>query len=290
MSFKRSTAFGILAPLMFGGCGFFVPEKDVLEGDAYVVGQASPQGKFENTIVAHVRCEIRNGLLQALTLPNVQWLRTWGASVNLKIVVQEQGGVNPGLSLLSPFENSVRSFPTGGAVTSPQSFNFGLGLSGTSNATRTETIAFTYSFSELASEGSSKCNSYQQGVFIESDLKIAQFIYDKAVVAGAAGEASSAKTQWPPYTTFQDEVTFVASYGGNITPTWKFAKISVNSANASLLSATRTKTNDLIITIGKVSPATANGPAQLASQSSQSVHDSALTGSATAASINSQSH
>jgi len=53
---------------------------------------------------------------------------------------------------------------------------------------------------------------------IESDLKIGQFIYDKAVVAGAAGEATSKSVTTPPYSTLQEDITFLASFGGNVTP------------------------------------------------------------------------
>jgi len=201
--------------------------------------------------------------------------------------VQEQSSLNPGISILDPLENVISHFPVGGNIVSAQSISTGLGLSGSASASRVETIAYTYSFPDLVAEGWHDCAYFQKGVLIQSDLKIAQFIYDKAVAAGA-GNPSTEYPGYPPYTTFQDEITFVASYGGSVTPTWKFAKVAVNPTST-LFSATRTKTNDLIITIGQVIPATDTSPAQLTAAAA-SLHYAAVIGSATAQSVNSTAH
>jgi hypothetical protein len=270
-----------------GGCGLLVPEKNPLVNDNVPPGSPSPDGLYENTIVGHIRCEIRNGVIAAMAFPEVQWLKTWGATVTLKITVEEQSALNPGISLLNPLENSIKVFPVGGNVSTSQSFMLGMGGTGSANSTRLETIAYTYSFLELLSEGPPRqCNQTQNGVLIDSDLKIEQFIYDKAVIA-ATGEATSTDIKLPPYTTFSEDLTFVASLGGNITPTWKFAKISVDPTGT-LLTSTRTNTNEVIITLAKVAKQPAkNSPAQL-SQEGQAVHNAALIGSATGTAINSQ--
>jgi hypothetical protein len=109
---------------------------------------------------------------------------------------------------------------------------------------------------------------------IESDLKIGQFIYDKAVVAGASGEATSNKVTTPPYSQFQFELTFSAAFSGNITPTWKFTRTTVNGTG-NLFSATRTNTQYVLITLGKESPQTA------------ALHNAALTGNATGTGVQS---
>ncbi len=293
---KRVPLFALISLIILSGCGLRVPEKDLFSDDNPAAGTPSSQGMYEETIVANIRCEIRNGVWKALQLPNVQWLATWGATVTLKITTDEQSALNPGVSLTTPLENSLKVYPVGGNVNSGQSFALGLGLSGSAHATRVETIQFTYSNAELLAEvkerlkaqQSLSCDKLQNGVTIQSDLKIGQFIYDKTVIA-ATGEATSNKATAPPYSTFQEELTFVASFGGNGTPTWKFARASYSSTSP-LVSATRSSTNDVIISMGKVvAQATKSSPAQLSSET-QAVHNSALTGSAVGTSINSQTH
>jgi hypothetical protein len=269
-----------------GGCGLFVPEKDPFVNDNVPAGSPSPSGLYENAVVGHIRCQIRNGVIKAMALPNVHWLASWGATVTLKITIQEQNALNPGISYTNPLENSIKFFPVGGNVGTAQFFSFGAGGSGSVSATRLEQIAYTYSFAELLSEGPPRVCNQTQGFQIDSDLKIDQFIYDKAVIANT-GEATSNDIRLPPYTTFQDDVTFIASLGGNITPTWKFARVSA-IPSGTLLSASRMSTNEVIITLGKVAKPPAKGsPAQLTTDT-QAVHNTALTGSAVGGANNSQ--
>jgi hypothetical protein len=279
---------GAIPLAALGGCGLFTPDKDLFVDDNVDPPQPSPAGIFEQGVVTHVRCEIRNGLWKAVQLPNVQWLWTYGTTVTLKLQVEEQSGVNPGVSLTTPLENSIKTYPVGGNVLSGQSFSLGLGGAGTAHSTRVETITFTLANKELLNEaikdgGATSC-AYQHGVMIQSDLKIGQFIYDKAVVAGAAPEATTKSVTTPPYSQFQEELTFVASFGGNVTPTWKFARITSNSSSP-LLTATRTNTNYLEITLGPVAKgATGNQQTQLTADT-KALHNAALTGSATASQI-----
>jgi hypothetical protein len=271
---------------VLGGCGLFVPEKNPFVDDNVPAGKPSPDGLYENAVVGHIRCQIRNGVIKAMAFPEVHWLASWGATVTLKITVQEQNALNPGISYTNPLENSIKFFRVGGNVTTGQSFSFGAGGSGGVSATRLETIAFNYSFAELLSEGPPRVCNQTQGFQIDSDLKIDQFIYDKAVIA-ATGEATSVDIRLPPYTTFQDDVTFVASLGGNITPTWKFATVSA-IPSGTLLSGSRMSTNEVIITLGKVAKQPTKGsPAQLSSDA-QAVHNTTLTGSAAGGANNSQ--
>jgi hypothetical protein len=134
---------------------------------------------------------------------------------------------------------------------------------------------------------------------IDSDLKIWEFIYDKAVIASSINASAfvpvtkvenvvdkngkpvldkngKPKTKavvlgytrhpsWPLYNTFTENITFTATFGGNVTPTWKLARVSANSSGT-FLSATRTNTNQLTITMGPIQyQASATQPAQLSS-------------------------
>lgn len=272
-----SLAVGVVSAISLsalGGCGLFTPEKGLLSNDDVQPPNASPQGMFEQNVVAHIRCEIRNGVAKALLLPNVQWLAGYAATVTLKLTVEDQSALSPNASFISPI------LP----LASAQSFTFGIGGSGAANATRVETIQFNYSNKELLAEahkdlraGITSCQGYQNGVMIDSDLKIGQFIYDKAVVAGAAGEATSKGVTTAPFSQLQFEITFNASFGGNITPTWKFTRTTVNGSGT-LFSATRTDIDDVLITLG---PPTAQTAA---------LHNAAVTGSSVGQAVQSFSH
>jgi len=271
-----------MLPAILGGCGLGVPEKGLLSNDNVIPPNASPEGMFEQNLVAHIRCEIRNGLWKAHLLPNVPWLKDYGATVLLKLTAEEQSAVTPGATFLTPLVNA-------------QTFTFGLGASSTAHATRTETIQFTYANSELLKEaekdlkaGITGCEGYQRGIMVEGDLKIAQFIYDKAVVAGAAGEATTKSIITPAYSQFQEEITFVTSFGGNVTPTWKLARVAVNP-NSPLFAATRTNTNYMLITLGPVAQgAKGNMQAQLTADT-RLLHNATLIGSSAGTSVQSSS-
>lgn len=224
----------------------FTPEKG-LTNDNVAPGNPSPEGMFEQNVVAHMRCEIRNGVAKALLLPNVQWLASYGATVTLKLTAEDQSSISPNASFLTPLANAA-------------TFTLGIGASGSANATRVETIQFNYSNRELLQEarkdllaGITSCEGFQRGVMIESDLKIGQLIYDKAVVAGAAGEATSKSITTAPFSQFQFELTFTATFSGNLTSTWKFTRTTVNGSG-NLLSATRTNTQYVLITLGPATP------------------------------------
>jgi len=299
---------GAISLSTLGGCGVFVPEKNPLSPDHITDPQskASSEGTYESLVIANIYCEVATGLAVAYhdlraeengKLAQLQWLHDWGTSITVTITVEDQSGLTPGLSLTTPFENKIFTFPKGGNVTSAQSFNLGLGASGTAAATRTETIQFTYLNKELIKKGNEilqnntlqktegkPCQEYQRGVMIQSDLKIWQFIYDKIVIATSGNATSAEHATWPLYNTFTEDITFVATLGGSVTPTWKLAQVSANTSG-SLLSATRTNNNQLTITIGPVQTKPSDKkPAQLSS-AAQAQHNVRVQAGANASAL-----
>jgi hypothetical protein len=325
-------------PLALVGCGLYVPEKNALAPDTIDSNKYSSGGKYEIAMVRHISCEIAVGLRKAyndvlapeqpkpsapVELVKLPWLKSWGTAITLAITAEDQSGLSPGLSLATPFANKVFTFPTGGPVVSSQSFSLGIGGSATANATRAETIQFTLSnagliyFTGNTPEGHEVddiCKTFQNGVMIDSDLKIWEFIYDKAVIAAnsdAAPYVPITKTElqpslgedgkpildakgkpetklvtvqtgkfakhpdWPLYNTFTENITFTTTFGGNVTPTWKLARVSADSSGT-LLSATRTNTNQLTITMGPIqTQQTATSQLQL-QQGAQIQHDNTV--------------
>jgi hypothetical protein len=186
-----------------------------------------------------------------------------------------------------------------------------IGGTAAANSLRTETIQYTFKNSDIIKYYDPICASEIDGVMIDGDLKIREFIYDKALIA-ASGNASLVGTgpdAWKlvPFNTFTEEITFVAAYGGSVTPTWKLARFSANSSS-NLLVSERTNTNDLIITLGplkaptpppcccpkpamcpKPTPDNLNGPVILA-DSAMNQHQARVQAAAIAVSITGQTH
>jgi hypothetical protein len=242
------------------GCGLYTPDKDPFNpsDDPTDVSNITRQGKYESAIVDHVACEIGAGLTEVKKqLPLLAWFREWGTTVTQTITVEDQTGLSPGISQISPLQNGLLSFPaaSGGNVVLAQSSSFNLGGTASANSLRTETIQYTFENRKILEYYDDKCLREIHGAMIEGDLKIRQFVYDKAVIAslGNASLVGTGTETWkiPPFNTFTEEITFVASYGASATPTWHLARFSANTSS-NLLVTQRTNTNDLIITLGPI--------------------------------------
>jgi hypothetical protein len=206
----------------------------------------------------------------------------------LSLTVEDQSGLAPGISTVTPLHNVVFPFPSGGNVISPQSFSLSIGGTASVNALRTETIQFTIKNSEAIRQPDCGAN----GVLIDGDLKIREFIFDKAIIAAAGNGAWHTKR--PPYNSWTEEITFVSAYGGSITPTWKLARVTANTSS-NLVVAERTNTNDLIITLGPLQShdeAQKNPPfsAFQLTASAMNQHNARVQANAIAVSVSGQSH
>ena len=291
-------AFAILAAL--SGCGLYTPDKDPFASDAPVAPdyKYTRQGSYESGVVDHITCEISQALAQAASKYNLPWLyNKWGTAVTLSITVEDQTGLSPGISFLQPLNNVLFHFPTGGTVTSPQSFSFSIGGTASVNGLRTEAIQYTVRNKDAIAH--SNCGNIGDGVLIDGDLKIREFIFDKVQIVAAGNGLWDLKN--PPYNTWTEEITFVSSYGGTATPTWHLARISAN-ASSNLVVGQRTNTNDLIITLGPLDPCqmlppptsgcppgVATGPLELTA-AAMNQHNARVAANAIATSISGQSH
>ncbi len=251
-----SATYALLLSAILCGCGLYTPEKDVFSKDTSDGAGYTTGGGYESSIVDHVTCEIAQGLRESEKL-QLPWLTGagetqpgWGVTVTQTITVEDQGGVAPGITLINPLQNAVFHFVSGGNVVSAQSFLFNVGATASANSLRTETIQYTFRNKDILNLPRKACTQTSSGVLIDGDLKIREFIHDKATIAalgnsslGIGGPGATA------FNNFTEEITFVAAYGGTATPTWKLARLSANTSS-NLLIAQRTITNDLIITLG----------------------------------------
>ncbi len=279
-------AQAVAASIVFlSSCGLHVPDKGLLPDS-----NKDARAIYEERLIRHINCELKIGLARAYTTKKVPWLKDWGTAVTLLVTTQDQSGVGGGLTFISPLRNVVSLFDTGGAVTRAQSRSLSIGGAFSASATRGETIQFTYLNSHLikAASPGEKCADLQDGLAIDGDLKIADFIYDKAFIADLGNATGDAPQQWPIYNTLTEEIIFLASLGGNLTPSLFQATLTANTGG-SFLSSQRTYLNNLIITIGPVSRGPSpTSPAQL-DGAALFQHNSKVQASAIATAVQGQS-
>ncbi len=266
------------------GCGLNTPAKDVFVDDRPDKAGFTPGGDYETSIVNHVTCEITQGLRESERL-KLPWVREWGTTVTQSITVEDQGGVAPGVTFTDPLRSAIYY---GSPIT--QYFSFSVGVTASANALRTETIQYTFRNADLLNKiPESSCREVNSGFLVDGDLRIREFIYDKALVAklgnpslGEGGPYAKA------YNTFTEEITFVATLGGSVTPTWKLARVSANTGS-NLLIGQRTNTNDLIITLGPLAKQAKNAPVQLTKDASDQ-HFARVQANAIAVAVQGQQH
>jgi hypothetical protein len=93
--------------------------------------------------------------------------------------------------------------------------------------------------------------------------EVTQILASKGSNSGSGGGTT------PKPDTVSIEIKFVIVSNGNVTPTWKLVRVSANTGSTPFFGMGRTRTHDVIITIGPKTRATAN--THLASQIGVSV-------------------
>lgn len=222
--------------LMLSGC-FGLNTPDIQEP----YEDSALQRFKENAIVNQVKCELHQGILDTIEAfkkegpgygYNSDWILNWAAKINLRISAQEKGTISPNAGYTSP----------------AGIFSLAGGLSASADATRAEIIGFTWSVREILSRQFPRpCVRIGESK-IEGDLKIADFLLRKALIARVPGNIEYEKLK-SPFDVFSYQVTFVTTYGGNGTPSWKFTRVSVNPGSP-FFDTSRTRTDDLTITMG----------------------------------------
>jgi hypothetical protein len=227
----------------------------------------------------------------------------WTTQVALSLQIDESSALTPGVTFNQTLANAVQTFGVGNTVTVPQSFNLAFGGTLSSTATRIDKFNPQYSI-EFLSKPETRNSVCRAGndpfeaiapksspFLIESQLGIRDWLVNAMLVndylpsdltTSETKRASSKKPAKPPPAagggggggsatkadTISYEIKFVIVSSGNITPTWKLLKVSANTSSP-LFGLGRTRTHDLIVTIGPDNTTTSNS--NLASQISSGV-------------------
>lgn len=275
------------------GCGVIPPEiREPWDPEfEQIKGHNVPSdGLIELQIKAKIYCELSkavkyvNGLGPVRSGPSPDKLKKlasyalppdWTAQLSLSLQVDESISVSPGVIL-------TQNLPLS------QSRSLGFGGTLSSSATRIDKFSPAYSISYLMQLDTSDSACQPGGALpsswpksspfiVESDLGIQKWLEGAVLtdvllpsqLPGGKGAGGAIKTD-----TYSYEIKFVIVSSGNITPTWKLVQVSAN-ASGTFLASGRTRTHDLIITIGPSDSRTLN--AHLASEIGQAVNGAVIS-------------
>jgi hypothetical protein len=111
-----------------------------------------------------------------------------------------------------------------------------------------------YLVSDLEKARCSDASRPNGAFLLQSDLKLSEWLFD-AVSASMTNTVNFTSTTLAVKdSVLQHEVKFVIDTSGTATPSWTLTRAKVNSSG-SFLSLDRTRTNDLLITLGPAVPA-----------------------------------
>jgi hypothetical protein len=226
--------------LTLAGCGTYVPEiqENPWSHDVAALIQA---------IAYSIHCELRNSIVdvkeQDLVFKNkngrliADWLDDWGAQVTLTLTIDETSGISP----------SGLYFPT-------KIFSLLLNGNLSSDATRVDILSYYYTVKELQAQGpctagdmASNATGYPTGsLLIFSDLKLDEWL-SAVMLSHLTKDFPTANNN--PKNGLTHHVTFKVVTSGSINPSWKLERATINPT-ASLFTANRTRTHDLLITFG----------------------------------------
>jgi hypothetical protein len=208
----------------------------------------------------------------------------WAAQIALSLQVDESTAVSPGLAANQVLPSVATVFGKS-TVTTPQSASVGFGGTLSSTATRIDKFNPYYTISKLqendpttgryslCAPGNNPASS--SSPLITSELGIKDWLIGAMYVTRALPSDKS-PTENSPFQNFGGRVQGIAprakqsSQGGggtkpdtisieikfiivsnaNVTPSWKLVRFSANSGNGQAFATGRTRTHDVIITIG----------------------------------------
>jgi hypothetical protein len=268
---KIVRAIALFSMVFLSACGTYVPD--------LINFPSSPDAEkiSVSTLVDYVICDVKRSIQQVL-LDNdtndppadLTWLQKWAAQVTFTLTVEEKSEINPGISLSKLYPNALTDLSTG-EITTPQGFSMGLAAEFSADATRKETLQYFVGLKNIASaralaaarttEIEGKLPSCRPAGAFNAEIKFMNWLKDALLnthVSGGVIDYNKTLQKTGDILGVQSEnvlsheITFVVVYGGNANPSWTLVNFGGNTSGSPLLSATRTNTQDVLITLGEV--------------------------------------
>jgi hypothetical protein len=286
---RASAILTLLTGCSLLGCGLVIPDiKEVWDADKPADSQTpripgTAQIEFE--VKKHVFCELEKAVKYVNSFPvssgpspskssplaKYPIPLDWFAQVSLSFQVDESSSLTPGVTFNTILPNDVRVFGPGtsGTVTTPQSRMLGFGSTLSSTATRIDKFNPAYSVRYLMIPNGPKSVCLEENdpflkvgwkpnasspFILQGNLGIQDWLFGAILtdifISSQTGPAGGGAGGGQPKTdTVSYEVKFIIVSNGSVTPIWKLVNISANTTGT-LFGAGRTRTHDLIITIG----------------------------------------
>lgn len=190
--------------------------------------------------VTNINCELRgafNDLRQAY--PRGTFLDKWGVQTTLSLTYDESGALAP----------TVLGTPAPAIGV----FSIGAGLNLSSEAIRTETLNAYFLVSDLSKGRCSEAALANGPFLLQSDLKLSEWLFDAVSASMTQTVNFDVTTASGTSNVIPHEIKFIIVTSGTLNPSWKISTVVVNSGN--LLSLSRSRTNDLTMTLGPAVPA-----------------------------------
>src|SRR5215469_6558541 len=229
----------LFAILMLSACGTYVPAIQEIGDDTQGV-------LLVQEIVGSIRCEIRNAFAQiywddleaakANGHRSAAFLDDWGAQIQLSLSVEEKTILAPTASWMP---NAI--FSLFGSAT------------GSSDATRIDKMNYFYSVAELRSRQGclpgAPAGSHPASLLVQSDLKLYNWL-SSLILPVVTDDISAVEKQ----NAVSHEVRFEVVSTGSINPAWRLSRVFSVNQLGTLITASRDRTHDLLITLGPVDP------------------------------------
>jgi hypothetical protein len=247
----------VLVSASLSGCGLRTPVME-LSNETY------PTLRLVNNIVDHVKDELGCAIVGLIDddrdrmkggKPSAYpWLSKATGKVSLKLTVDEKSALGAGLTYSDFFTNAVSTIGKT-VITTPRSFALGANISGSSEAQRVDNSDYTLNIEAVFvkdpkyQRGGDACTylTHFDGVFTDSNLQIKDWLQSRLELYAIDPDVKSSSVP----DTLTTEITFTVAYGGNATPSWHLVPTSYNTAANPFLGLSRSRINDIIITIAQ---------------------------------------
>ncbi|RYC34057.1 hypothetical protein D3273_02060 [Lichenibacterium minor] len=250
---------------LLGGCGLSVPtlhepyeEADVDDAMSYRI-QKSIYCELRKAVSLYGPKKIyRYGKIED-SIPN-----DWAAQETLQLQVDETGSLNANIAYNQTLRTASLPFKGQDQIKVPQSFSLPVGATASSQATRNEKLLFLYDLGQFKMpidvEKDSSCRQpggppYKDldrhgSSLLFGDLGIGDWLKSALAAYNSLPTSYSLDKSQTKYNAFSYEVKFIVTTTGTVNPMWKLVTISTGGGANPLISESRMRTHDLLITIG----------------------------------------
>ena len=206
-------------------------------------------GRIVSSILLNITCEVQDSLYDVIeedeedlkerrsNYRSTKWLENWGVQLALSLQIDEKGSVDVNATGLPPSPNSAILSLTGGS-------------SAASTATRVDKLNSFHAVKDLARQKCSPGGRPGGLYMMQSDLKFKEWLKIN-LMSDFSGYVTYPTSADGPFkqNVISHQVKFIIETSGSFNPGWRIARVLVNQGN-NFLSASRTRTHDLTITLG----------------------------------------